>query len=163
MLENLAARVREDLYNDSDDWRNSDHYNTRTTRLALFTLAAALAHHGLLGDVDDLDLIEVDLSTVPTQHFVSLISNVKITVMIRHNVSGFDLLTLLESVKSEQLLIRDQSLGREETQALMRAMDSRLKIIVLYEVEMETLDKEALVKYSRRMKCRLEIELIIEN
>ena len=167
MLENLAARIREDLYNDSNDWNNDDP-NTSSFRLALITSAAALAHHGLLDNIDCVNLVEVDLSTVPAQHLVSLISNVTRSVLISYNVRGCDLLTLIDSVKSEQLLIFGQSLGREETVALMRAMDSGLERLVLYEVKTRDVGgrrrgrrrgrlKEALVEYSRHMKCRLEI------
>ena len=172
MLENLAARIREDLYNDSNDWNNDDP-NSAPFRLALITSAATLAHQGLLDNIGCVSLIEVDLRTVPTQHLVSLISNVTRSVLISYNVRGCDLLTLIDSVKkSEQLLIFGQCLGREETQALMRAMDSGLKRLVLYEVETRDVGgrrrvrrrgwrkdawKRALVNYSRLMKCRLEI------
>ena len=146
MLENLAARVRADLY-------NVLYWNSATVRLALITCAAALAHHGLLDNIDKVNLIEVDLSTVPTKHLVSLISNVTRLVII-NGVSGCDLLTLLDTVKCEELLIFSQCLGREETKALMRAMESRLKELVLYKVE--TPDMEALVEYSKHVKCCLK-------
>ena len=150
MLENLAARVREDLYNDRNDW------NSATVRLALITCAAALAHHGLLDNIDKVNLIEVDLSTVPTKHLVSLISNVTRLVII-NGVSGCDLLTLLDSVKCEELLIFSQCLGREETKALIQAMKSHLKELVLYEVQAPYIG--ALIEYSKHVKCYLEIDL----
>ena len=40
------------------------------------------------------------------------------------NVSGCDLVTILDSVKSNLLIIISQSLSSEETQALVRAMES---------------------------------------
>ena len=145
MLENLAARVRADLY-------NVLYWNSATVRLALITCAAALAHHGLLDNIDKVNLVEVDLSTVPAQHLVSLISNVTKHVCI-NGVSGCDLLTLLDSVKCEELLLFSQCLGLEETKALMRAMESHLKELVLCKVE--TPYMEALVEYSKHVKCYL--------
>ena len=79
MLENLAARVREDLKDNCND-----NYNSFIVRLALITCAAALAHHGLLDNIDCVNLVEVDLSTVPAQHLVSLISNVTRLVYINY-------------------------------------------------------------------------------
>ena len=128
--------------------------------MALITCAAALAHHGLLDNIDCVNLVEVDLSTVPAQHLVSLITNATRLVYINY-VSGCNLSTLIDSVKCKELLIFNHCLGREETQALMRAMESCLKWLMLYDVK--TLDKETLVEYSRQLKCCLEIDLEIVN
>ena len=46
------------------------------------------------------------------------------TIVVISNVSECDLVTILNSVKSRVLSIRDQSLESEETQALVRAMES---------------------------------------
>ena len=73
-------------------------------------------------------LPNVDLTSVPAEHLASLASSVTGRVSIR-NVSG-DLVTFLDNVKSEQLVIR-QNLGSEETQALMQAMESRVKEVKL--------------------------------
>ena len=66
--------------------------------LEVITCGAALAHHGLLGAVDYVRLHNVDLSTVPAQHLVSLISSVTKAVTIK-NVTGCDLVTLIDSLK----------------------------------------------------------------
>ena len=159
MLENLAARVRENLENDLSD---SD-YNSVAVKSALITSAAALAHHGLLGNIDCVELFEdeVDLSSVPTQHLASLISNVTEKVMISYNLRGFDLLPILEGLKCEELHLFSQHLGREETQALMRAMESCLKDLVLFHVE--TPDMEALIEKCGHVKCYLEIETMQDH
>ena len=157
MLENLAARVREDLENEMIE------NNSVAVRSALITSAAALAHHGLLGNIDYVVLFEdeVDLSSVPTQHLASLISNVTGQVMISYNLRGCDLLPILESLKCEELHLFSQHLGREETQALMRAMESCLKELVLFCVE--TPDMEALIEKCGHVKCYLELETMKDH
>ena len=66
-----------------------------------------------------------------------------------NNISGCDLVTILDSVQCNTLTVSSQSLGREETWALLRVMESRVS-----EVEIEcfvTLHngaEEALTKYS---------------
>ena len=146
MLENLAARVREDLKDNCND-----NYNSFIVRLALITCAAALAHHGLLDNIDCVNLVEVDLSTVPAQHLVSLISNVTRLVYINY-VIGCDLLTLIDSVKCKVLLLFSQCLGREETKALVRSMESGVERVRLFDVD---LDMETLLEFSGRGKCRV--------
>ena len=106
--------------------------------------AASLAHHGLLYSVARLDLRDVDLSPVPAQHLASLASCVTRELSIR-NVSGCDMVSILTSVKCQELHIRWQSLGREETKALVQAMETRVEKLILG--EMVTLDPEALDEY----------------
>ena len=112
--------------------------------------AASLAHHGLLGAAWSLKLYEVDLISVPTQHMVSLASFVTDNLQII-NVSGCDLVSLLPSVKCKRLDIIEQSLGREETQALVQAMESGVKWVMLDEA---TLDMEAITEYSGKGVCK---------
>ena len=75
------------------------------------------------------------------------------------NVSGYDgctfvsdLVSILSSVKCERLEIGDQSLWREETQALVQAMESGVKTVRLIEV---TLDIDTLTEYSGQGVCRV--------
>ena len=114
--------------------------------------AASLAHHGLLGSVYKLRLYYVDLSPVPAQHLASLFSCVTRELRIE-NVSGCDLVSLLSSLKCKWFISR-QSLGREETRALVRAMETGLKALLLGCGEM-TLDMEALAEYSGQGVCRV--------
>ena len=99
-------------------------------RLSEITCAASLAHHRLLGSVNVMRLHDVDLTSVPAEHLASLASCVTMRVAIR-NVSGCGLVTILDSVNCAQLVITDQSLGCEETQALLWAMESGVKKVVL--------------------------------
>ena len=81
------------------------------------------------------------------------------------NVSGYDgctfvsdLVSILSSVKCERLEIGDQSLWREETQALVQAMESGVKTVRL--ANEKTLDIETLTEYSGQGVCRV-IDLFV--
>ena len=86
------------------------------TVLPLITCAASLAHHELLGSVEKMSLCDCDLTSVPAEHLASLVSSVTRLLTIR-NVRGSGLVNILDSVKSSELYITDQSLGSEETRA----------------------------------------------
>ena len=111
--------------------------------------AASLAHHGLLGSLPWLSLNYVDLSSIPEKHLVSLVSRVTRHLTI-NNVIGCDLVSLF-SLQCEELGIPKVSLGIEETQALVQAMESGVGRVVLFEDV--TLDIEALTEYSGRGEC----------
>ena len=124
---------------------------------AEFTCAASLAHHRLLGSVQGMSLMDVDLTSIPAENLVSLASCVTENYIERvhiQNVSGCGLITILDSVKIEErmLLISKQSLGSEETQALVRAMESRVGIMGLDGEA--TLDIRVLIEYNGQGKCR---------
>ena len=131
VMESLARRVREEV-------------DSRRGHLKLITSAASLAHQGLLGPVRRLSL-----TSVSAEHMTSLVSCVTESVSIGY-VYGCDLVTILDSVKSQELKIYCQRLGREETEALVRAMDTRVERLWLEEV---TLDIETLTKYDGLGKC----------
>ena len=149
VIKNTAARIRK-----MNDGRVPD------PSLEFITCSEALAHHGLLGAVDYVTLVDVDrdklvdLSTIPAHHLVSLISSATRGVMIDH-VTGCDLVSLIDSLKCKKLtIILLRTLGMEETQALLRAMESRVEVVDLSLVE---IDIEALTKYSGQGSC-LEIK-----
>ena len=114
------------------------------------TFAASLAHHGLLDSVNDLWLEDVDLSPVPAQHLASLASCVTTFFTIK-TVTGHDLVSILSSLKCKELIIISQSLGREETRALVRAMVTGVRYVQL--CGGVTLDMEALAEYSGQGVC----------
>ena len=136
VMERLAERVKGRIAN-------------ANSSLQVITSAASLAHQGLLGPVEQIWLRDVNLTSVPPEHIASLISSVTRWVRVR-KVSGGDLVTILDSVKSQQLVIYEQSLGRQETKALVRAMESRVEWVMLGEV---TLDIKTLTKYKGQGKC----------
>ena len=122
----------------------------------LIRCAANLAHRGLLGRVSSIWLGDIwtvgDLSTVPTHHLASLVSSAMICVNI-DNVTGCDLVSVFNSLKCEKLSVRHQRLGREETQALVRAMESGVENVLLKDVDIK-MDIEALTEYSGQGRCR---------
>ena len=120
-----------------------------------FMCSASLAHHGLLGSVEELSLIDVDLSPFPARHLASLTSSLTNGLGIS-NVRGCDLVSLLNSLKCEELFISEQSLGRKETQALVQAMESSVEEVVLGKGV--TLDLETLAEHSGQGVCR-QVEL----
>jgi len=116
------------------------------------TCAACLACHGLLGSLRYLYLCNVDLSSVPALHLASLASGVTGIVEIQ-NVTGCDLVSILTSLKCKVLVIYSQSLGSEESQALVQAMETGVKFVRLCGEEV-TLDIEALAEYSGQGVCK---------
>ena len=102
--------------------------------LPSITFAARLAHQGLLGSVERMKLAN-DLTSVPDNQLASLVSSLQrgASSLKIQNVCGCDLVTILDSVKNHlwELTIRTQSLGSEETQALVRALESSVEEFVL--------------------------------
>ena len=95
-------------------------------KLEQVTCAASLAHHGYIRTIEDLKLERLDLSSIPSDHLASLVSCVTSSVEIS-NVSGFDLVCFMESIRCEWLYIGiGVNMGSEETKALVRAMESHL-------------------------------------
>ena len=65
---------------------------------------------------------------------------------------GGGLVTIMDSVKSKELSIWSQSLGSEETKAMVQAMDSRVERV---ELNMwTTLDIRDLMEYNGQGRCR---------
>ena len=126
------------------------HLASHAMSAAEITRAASLAHQGHLGSLYRISLQDVNLSYIPAENLASLVSSVERDVDIR-NVSGCGLVTILNSVKIEQLHIRRQSLDSEESRALVRAMESRVREVEL--LEEVTLDITALMEYSGQGKC----------
>ena len=136
MIENLVEKVKGRLRKIPDK--------------SPITCAASLAHHHLLGSVDRLRLQHVDLSSIPEPHLASLLSSVTKSLDIEAISCG--MVSILANVKSEQLVISDQSLRSEETQALVQAMDTRVMEVTL--AAGVTLDMGALTQYSDQGVCR---------
>ena len=138
LINNLTERVRERIGVDG-------------STEAELKCGASLALHGLLGPLDKLVLACVDLSRIPAEQLTSLVSSVTEQLVIS-GVSGSDLLSLLRSLKCMfHLSICRQSLNGEETQALVQAMESRVRFVYLHDSQ---LDIEALTSYSGHGECR---------
>ena len=142
VFESLEERVREKICFAS--------FSSCTSNLPAFTCAASMAHPGWLGSVKDMGTRDVDLTSVPAEHLASLASNMTWRVFIE-NVRGCGLVTILDNVNCERLVLSCQSLGSEETQALVWAMESRVERVQL-QAEV-TLDIRGLMEYLGQGKC----------
>ena len=140
VIESLTARIRA-------KWKSF-----KTPCLPEITTAASLAHHGILGSMEDMGLRDVDLSSVPAEHLASLAACVTKYVLI-WNVSNTDLTSILDSSKSEVLHIINQSLSTEETRALVRAMANVEYVELGWNGEV-TVDISTLVTYDGRGNCK---------
>ena len=123
--------------------------------------AANLAHRGLLDDVESIWLGDPwhtgDLSIVPIGHLASLVSSVKGTVNIEEFNDG-DLVTIFDSLKCKALSISHQRLGRSQSYALGRAMESCVTVVMLFEVD--GIDVKAMTEYTDLRRC---MNLICES
>ena len=117
VIKNLARRVG---------------YNLLHPNLQLIRCAACLAHKGPLRSVylNDLNLLNVDLASVPAHNLASLIACVMGAIHIS-NVSGCDLVSILQSIRSKVLDICCQRLDSEETGALVQSMESSVEVVWL--------------------------------
>ena len=115
--------------------------------------AARLAHEGLLGPLTGWRLIlcRVDLFSVPTAHLASLVSSVTSKIAI-FEVYG-DLINILDNVKSKEMDIIGQNLSKEETRALVQAMETRVNEVSLGVGEEVNLDIGTLTDYSGYGEC----------
>ena len=129
VMESLAGKVNNDMHLCGSNFK---------LYLPSITFAARLAHQGLLGSVKRMKLAH-DLTSVPDYQLASLVSSLQcgetgpVSSLKIQNVCGCDLVTVLDSVKNPiwELTIRTQSLGSEETQALVRALESSVEEFVL--------------------------------
>ena len=139
VIERFAARVIKEL--DILSPLNS---------LSVTACAASLAYHGLLGSAEEseyLVLEYVDLTNIPSEHLAALASWMpSLCDVSLNNVSGIDMESFLHSLKCQDFGIYKQTLGREETEALVQAMESRVERVQLQ--DLVTLEMETLVTYS---------------
>ena len=132
--------------------------------LEILTCAAALAHRGFIKDVEDISLIEIDLRTVPTKHLASLTSTITEKLDINFNVRGCDLVAIFDSLQCTELELRCENYGMEVTQALVRAMESGVKEVIVHYADDSDLDIDALTKYRRQGRCRfLKLSDVIDT
>ena len=145
VIENFAARVREQRFRGEGGGG-----------FLLTACAASLAYHGLLGSAEEtkyLELGDLDLTNIPSEHLAALASWVTSSCeIVIKNVIGIDMVSFMNSLQCQMLRFYCQNLGREETQALVRAMESRLEKVHLGS-EFE-FDVETLVTYSGDGRCR---------
>ena len=119
------------------------------TNLREIAEASMLAYHELLSSVKWWVLENIDLTSVPSKHLAALASCVTTNIYI-NNVRP-NPICLLDSVKCNKVTIINQSLNSEETQALVRAMESRV-MRVLLSINV-SVDIETLTQYNGQGRC----------
>ena len=105
-------------------------------------------------------LESLNLSSVPDEHLQALVQCVTSYVQII-NVTNCNVSALLDCVNSRDLFLT-QKLKREETEALVRAMTSRVEVVYLgdpHGFRDVQIDVETLTKYKGDGKCR-EIQCV---
>ena len=169
--ESLAAQIREeweDLEQRRKEWEdfemireeweeNEEPESKPFPPFPDIATTASLAHHGMFGSVEleCMDLKDVDLASVHVEHLASLFSCVMVTYNVCIiNVSNCNLVSILDSVKTECLVISKQRLSREETWALVRAMESHVDMVVLGLYGDVRVDMMALTQYNGQGKCQ---------
>ena len=130
-------------------------YDPQNPRLSDIIFAAKKAHQGR-HTLEVLHLKNVDLSSVPTEHLMSLVSCVSETVTINH-VGGCDMVNIMNSLKCKLLGIPSQNLSDEETLGLVQAMETRVEVVELGDVWGRFLDVKLdinhLTRYSGLGRC----------
>ena len=117
--------------------------------LPLVAAAAALATHGYITHVEQLGLYNLDLDSVSAGNLANLVRCVHGGVQIS-GVRG-DLSPLLGTAKCSRLVIGNMDLSTAETQGLLAAMVSRVRMVELGSGV--TLDMETLSQYDGKGEC----------
>ena len=104
----------------------------------------------------------MDLSSVCSKQLDSLVNSVFSRLSIV-NVSGCDLVSILDNIQCPITLTlhREEKLDTEETSALVRAMETQVKEVVLGHDKRTELDIKTLTQYSGRGQC--SVLHIVEN
>ena len=96
--------------------------------------------------------MQFDLRFVPSDHLKALIPCVRDYIEIT-NITGYDLTSLFDSVSCTRLKVT-QKLNQEETDALLRAMTTRVEEVCLGDRYGElSLDVDTLTQYKGDGKC----------
>ena len=115
---------------------------------ALVAFAAALATHGYITEVEYLCLADLDLYSMSPWDLVNLVRCVN-HLSIYGGVHG-DLGPVLDNVECCRLYIWEKKLSAAETQSLLTAMVTRVKVVELNDV---ALDWDVLSQYDGKGAC----------
>ena len=164
-VERLATRIRGmiednfgDITVDPDDLDNS------TMSLQDLAITASLVHHDMLGvSIKVLELWTGNISSIPPEHLGSLASCVTETVLIGSRaITSPNLGVLMDKVKSEMIEIGKcyETFGTDGILALVRAMQTRVKKVILYKTPLVV--KTLLKTYCGRGRCE-EVCLMVHD
>ena len=76
------------------------------------------------------------------------------------DVTNYDVTTLIDTVHCKELILSDQKLNQEETEALVRAMATRVEIVRLFIMDNVRFDLETFGSYKGDGKCK-EVHITI--
>ena len=162
-VERLANRIR-GMIEDNSGVIDVHPERRKYKRMGLEELAniASLVHHDMIGEVSikALELWSGNLSTIAPEQLGSLASCVTDTVLIGMDTFIPDLGVLLDKVNSNKIevCLGDETLRTDEILALVRAMQTRVKTVILYD---ETVVVKTLLKtYDRKGKCE-EVRVVL--
>ena len=122
-------------------------------------VAASLAHHGLLDHVPRLWLFLTlgsmsDIYQIPVDHMGSLAACVTELIVIKGPHQKTDhLLTIIDNLKCEELVLSTLCLETEETTALLRAMMKGVKRVQLH--QKSSFNFDVLTQYDGEGKCEM--------
>ena len=128
MIENLIERVKKEFMFIKKRPKYIVKLTLTERSLEEVTLVASMAHHGLLGFFESIVLKDLDLRSVPSDQLAPLFSNVTRRVDF-WNISGCG--PFMDILKCDVVGVFGQSLGIEETRALVQAMETRVRMITL--------------------------------
>jgi len=121
-------------------------------RAAELKRAAQLAQEGYLSSVKNIQIVNVDISEIPSDQLAKLVSIVTDEVYIdNNNTPSTRLGAILASVQSKKLGLQNMSLSKENTRALVTAMRDRVLDVRLYANVI--LDPELLSAYDGQGRC----------
>ena len=112
--------------------------------------AALLAWEGHLTSVENMRIVNINITESPRDHMEKLASIVTQTIYINNMTHTDQLGRILASVKCTKLMPHDMNLSEAETRALVTAMRDWVEKVVLGDV---TLDIEELTKYDGQGRC----------
>ena len=132
-VERLANRIRAKIEDNSGSITVSNSQDSKYMSLQELVRTASLIHRGMLGEVscERLCLADVNLSTIFSQHLGSLAASVTDQVFFGGNIIIPHLGVFLDKVKCDKLTFLSQTFNTEETLAMVRAMQTRVRIVIL--------------------------------
>ena len=153
-VERLANRIRAKIEDNSGSITVSGYLDSKHFSLQELASTASLIHHNMLGEVSckRLCLAEVNLSSIPNQQLGSLAACVTDQVFFGVNVIIPDLGVLLDKVKCDNLTFLSPTFNTEETLAMVRAMQTRVRIVILIHSR-GTVDVRALKMFDGKGRC----------
>ena len=118
--------------------------------VSMLRLAAQLASDGHLKSVEEMELLDMDISDIPPDPFGKLVSKVTDLVSIYLLTPTTHLDIIMENAQCRRLDLSCMDLTELQTRAMVRAMQDRVIGVKLSGV---TLDIEVLCQYNGQGKC----------